>query len=57
MLSQIDALKAKLESMIDKASRLSESDNEDTANKYAGVLDALNSAMDSLQDARDEMLN
>lgn len=51
MKLQIETLIANLDRLIERAERMSDSDNEATAEKYTDCLDELNTAREALESA------
>ena len=53
MRKSILAISIKLGPMLNRAENLSNSENESTADRYADILDLLQTALDALQEAAD----
>lgn len=51
MIKQLNGVREKLIAAIERAETLADSENEDTASKYENVTDALNSALEAIDEA------
>lgn len=54
MLKQLEAMQIKLLAMVQRAEELSDSENETTSARYENVADALNTALEAIEEAISE---
>ncbi len=55
MHRQLQVIRAKLEAMMQRAAELEASEREETAERYEGVADMIEAAMEALQEAVDQL--